>query len=381
MAKSKKCSKCGETDQSKFTPSKSQCRACFQQGERNRRASRREARVDPSVHDYGKGLLPEGFHTRGISQMIGADGEIKLQWVKSAKDPDSERALEEYLEILRDTFAGIKGKFKPAKPLKRELDSELLDIVPIGDAHVGLMTWWEETGENFDLKIAREMYERAYSRLFANASGADTLVMANLGDYFHSDGGKNATSKGTPVDVDGRWQKVLRTGIEIMINAVRTALTKYERVVIYTMAGNHDKEAAVALRMCLHFAFENEPRVDVKDSPRKVQFLEHGRCLIGFSHGDMAKPDKLPMIMAADQKEAWGRTDHRHYYGGHVHHDQLKDYGQVTVETVRVLGPADAWHTEAGYRSKRDIKIDTWSKKHGRIDRSIIGISQLIEAA
>lgn len=352
-----------------------QCRACRRA---KQRVPRDIARVDPAAHDYSKGLLPEGFHAKGVSQYI-KDGEVKAQWVKSAKDPDETRALEQYIEILRDTFSGIKGKFKPAKPLIKSLSKDLRDVVPIGDAHIGLMTWWEETGNNFDLKIARDMYHRAYARLFANSSGADTLVLANLGDYYHTDGGSNKTTKGTPVDVDGRWQKVLEAGIEIMIDAVRQALTEYQHVILYTVAGNHDKEAAIALRMCLHFAFKDEPRVTVKKSPRKVQFFEFGRNLIAFSHGDMAKPDKLPLIMAADQKEAWGRTDHRHVYGGHVHHDQVKDFGVVKYESVRVLAPADAWHTEAGYRSCRDIKIDTWHAKHGRVDRSIIGISRIMD--
>lgn len=381
---SENCTKCGvPLDHSWVRVA--QCKACRNETVRLRRESRDTAKVDPLSHDYANSVIPEGFHARGVSQYIRTDEEgnrhVVAEWVKSAKDPSEQEALEEYLAILKKVFENVEGKFEPSKPLERAVSNELMDVVPIGDAHIGLLTWWKETGNNFDLDIARDMYKRAYAKAFENGSGASTVVLSNLGDYYHTNSGKNQTYNSTPVDVDGRWPRVLETGIEIMLDAVRQALTVYEKVRIYTMAGNHDKEAAVALRLCLHFAFMNDPRVEVMKSPRKVQFLEFGKNLIGFSHGDMAKPDKLPMIMAADQKEAWGRVDHRHFYGGHVHHDQVKDFGLVKVETVRVLAPADAWHTEAGYRSCRDIKIDTWHARHGRIDRSIIGISRIMEGA
>jgi len=379
MEGTNKCFGCGEEDQSKFPPGRNKCRSCRQDLQRASRKKKRDAKIDPALHDYGKGLLPPGFHQTGQSQLIGSDGEVKLKWVKSAKDRNSQESLEEYLEALQDAFGDIKGAIDPTPEPVLDFTDHLIDIVPIGDAHIGLMTWWEEVGENFDLKIARDMYRRAFARMFKNDTRAETLIMANLGDYFHTDGGKNATTKNTPVDVDGRWPKVLKVGVQIMVDAIRLALTRYSDVKVYSMAGNHDKEAAIALRMCLAFAFENEPRVTIVESPKKYQFLEFGKCLIGFTHGDTAKPEALPMIMAHDAREAWGRTEYHHYYTGHLHHDRVKDFGPVTVETMRVLGPADAWHTEAGYRSRRDIKLDTWSKDHGRVDRSVFGIKRILD--
>ncbi len=378
MEKAKNCNGCGETDPNKFTTGKAKCRKCRGAIKQAWRKSKEQAKTDPSLHDY-RGVLPPGYHQTGQSQLIDGDDNIRLTWVKSSKDKDSRQDLEEYIEALKDAFENIKGIVDPTPEPVGDFTDELLDIVPIGDAHIGLMTWWQEVGENFDLKIARAMYGRAFARLFRNDTRAKTLIMANLGDYFHTDGGKNQTTKGTPLDVDGRWPKVLKTGVQIMIDAIRLALERYSEVKIYSMAGNHDKEAAIALRLCLLFAFEDEPRVTIVESPKKYEFLEFGKCLIGFTHGDTAKPEALPMIMAADAREAWGRTDHQHYYTGHLHHDRLKDIGPVTVETVRVLGPADAWHTEAGYRSRRDIKLDTWSKDHGRVDRSVFGIKRILD--
>ena len=44
-------------------------------------------------------LIPQGYAVKGVSSLIGADGEIKQQWVKS--DIDKEKQEEMMLQVIQ----------------------------------------------------------------------------------------------------------------------------------------------------------------------------------------------------------------------------------------------------------------------------------------
>jgi hypothetical protein len=128
--------------------------------------------------------------------------------------------------------------------------------------------------------------------------------------------------------------------------------------------------------------FEGNPRVTFDEAPTKHHYLRFGKCLIGLTHADTGKLSELPMVMAVDRQQDWGETLHRKWYCGHFHHDKKIDHtiGEkhgCTIEIVRTLAATDAWHKGQGYRSGRDMKIDTWHKEHGHQHRSIVGITML----
>jgi ribosomal protein S12 len=76
--------------------------------------------------------------------------------------------------------------------------------------------------------------------------------------------------------------------------------------------------------------------------------------------------------MAVDAAEDWGQCEHRIVLTGHVHHDSVKDFPGVRVESVRVLAAADAWSYGAGYRSKRDMKRIDFHKEYGEVARQLV---------
>ena len=162
-----------------------------------------------------------------------------------------------------------------------------------------------------------------------------------------------------------------------MRRCIDKALEKHATVQVINEIGNHDDQTAVVLSLCLAQFYENNPRVVVDTSPAHFHWLRFGRCLIGVTHGNNTKPDRLPGIMAADRPQDWGETAHRYWYTGHVHHDSLKEYPGCTVETFRTLAARDAWHHMSGYRAGRDMKADVLHREHGRINRHIVGIEVL----
>lgn len=324
-------------------------------------------------HDMTQ-TVPEGFHVKGVSTLYDADGIKRAQWVKSRADQESQlKLLAEAVQELAEPFRGVA---KPAK-VPKVLNDDLLCVYPMGDPHLGMFAWHQETGQDFDLQIAENNLVAAVDKLVQAAPPARHALIINLGDFFHSDSKRNETTAGTAVDVDTRWAKVLAVGIRTMRRCIDRALKKHEFVTVICEIGNHDDHSAIMLALCLAEYYSREPRVTIDTSPAKFHWYRFGANLLGVTHGNGLKAQALPGIMAVDRQVDWGETRYRFWYCGHVHHDSVKEFPGCTVETFRTLAARDAWHHGSGYRSGQDMKCDVLHREYGRVSRNIIGIHQI----
>ena len=195
-------------------------------------------------------------------------------------------------------------------------------------------------------------------------------------DYFHADDASNTTPRGkNPLDVDGRYHKVLEKGLQLAANLVEIALTKHDLVHWRSSEGNHNPHSSIVISQFLKAYFRNEPRVIIHDSPKAFYYFQFGTCLFGFTHGHTCKPDKLGELMAVDCADTWSTTKHRYWLLGHVHHLSTKEYPSCLVETFRTLSGKDAWHTAMSYRSGQDLKVITYHKDHGEVSRQTLNLS------
>lgn len=318
--------------------------------------------------------IDDGLAVVGKSTLRGPGGELIAEWTKTTKNKEDEyNALVEACKHIADAWP---SKAKPVKSPKIKND-DLLSAYCIGDAHVGMMAWPAETGNKFDLDIAERHLVGAADKLVDLAPASKKAIVVNLGDWYHTDSFRNETTMGTRVDVDGRWPKVLATGVRIMRRIIDRALEKHEHVTVVNEIGNHDTNSSVMLAICLAQFYEKEPRVFIDTSPEPFHYYRHGKVLIGITHGHRTKRNDLGPIMANDRPKDWGETTHRYWLLGHVHHDNQKDMIGVSVESFRTLAGRDAWHHGQGYRAGRDMKMDVYHKEFGKISRSIVGIDQL----
>jgi len=328
-----------------------------------------------------KGIAPEadmthqsaeGFNVKGVSTYYGKDGNITGQWVKTQ---NAGHTPEEIAEIFTEALGDFECS-KVAKP--QHVDDDLLAVYPMGDPHIGMYAWAEETGDNFDLGIACEDLRKATKYLVDRSPNAKTALILNLGDFFHSDNSNNRTARaGNALDVDGRWAKVLRTGIDLMCELVTSALEKHKKVIVKNIIGNHDDHSSIFIGMALEKFFANEPRVKVDKSPAKFWYYQFGRVLIGSTHGDTAKPTKLPEIMAADKPTEWGNSDYRYWYTGHIHSRNVIEFSGCVWESFRTLASKDAWHSGAGYRSGREMCSILIHKDFGEVGRNTASIKMI----
>lgn len=320
--------------------------------------------------------VPDGYAVKGTSTLYGDDGKPKLQWVKTNQD------AERQLELMKEAIAALSEDL-PRLPstlssINNTFDKNLLAVYPLGDPHIGVMTWAEETGQDWDLKIAEEKFCNVFHRLVLTAPKCDEAVVVNLGDFFHSDNMEAVTSRsGHHLDMDGRFAKMIRVGFKIMRQMIDSALSHHKTVRVINATGNHDDTSSLFLSVALANMYEDEPRVIVDDSPTPFHYVEWGRCMFGVHHGHSCKPAMLPGVMAADQPEMWGRTTYRYWYTGHIHHDTKKEYAGVTQESFRTLAAKDAYATWGGYRSGQDSKCIVLHKEFGEVERHTVNLAMV----
>lgn len=336
---------------------------------------RRAARRGHSPEHDMRHVVPDGYRVRGVSTYYDEAGKPKGQWVKSVVD--EARAEEIAREIVQVMASEVQG-MAPIVEAPARTSDDLLAVYPFGDPHIGLYSWSRETGEDFDLDIARRLTLGAVDRLVQAAPPASTAVILPLGDTFHMNDQTNQTpAHKHQLDVDSRFVKVLGVGIEVFRHAILRALEKHQRVVVRFVAGNHDPQAIWALAFTISAFFSNEPRVEVDLSPARHWFFRFGKVLIGATHGDASKPEQLPGVMACDRAEDWGQTRHRYWLCGHVHHSSVKEFPGVTVETFRTLAASDAYAAGHGYRAGRDMRLIVMHREHGEIERHRCDVGML----
>ena len=320
---------------------------------------------------------PEGFSVTGVSTLYNKEtGEASRQWVKTAQDKDNRLALA--LEHVKEVFGDHKYKVPVIKGPSKKLDEDLMIAYPMGDPHIGMFSWGKETGDDFDLKIAEDNLVEATRRLIECGPNAKTGIIVNVGDFYHSDNQSNGTSRaGNALDVDNRWAKVLRVGVRAMRACIELALKKHEMVYVINEIGNHDDHTAQVLTLALSMAYENNPRIEFDMSPAKYHYHKFGKVMLGVTHGDTVKPEKLGELMATDRPEDWGATKFRYWYTGHIHTRKVFELPGCVVESFRTLAGKDAWTAGAGYRSGRDMYAVVLHKDFGEIERHRVDVAML----
>lgn len=316
---------------------------------------------------------PAGHQVKGVSALTDADGRVLAQWVKtreSAVDPEHVRAA------LTEALAAFKGCAGAAEgPARLETAPDLLTQYTVPDLHMGLLAWGKETGQPYDVAIARRMVHDTVCNLVDRAEPSDEAILLFLGDTLHQNDRTNMTPRsGHVLDVDGRFFKVLRTMAETAIALADKARRKHRRVTVRFVPGNHDPEVAISLTLALFFAFQDDPRVIIDQSPGGHFYHRFGAVLIGATHGHTMPPDRMAMMLAVDRAEDWGQTRHRHFFFGHVHRESAKEIAGVRVESFNSPAARDAYAYDGGFRSGRALVAITYHRERGEIARHRVNI-------
>lgn len=313
------------------------------------------------------GEVPEGYVLGKITQLHKSEDGKVMEW----RHLTPEARQEAFLKAIEE-WASSAIKPLDEAPLPAVTLSNLAVVYPIPDVHFGQYSWGKETGNAYDLDIARQTVLTTFGRLVKLAPAATHAVVLGLGDYFHADGNDARTPKSqNALDVDSRFGKVQWMGAELLIEVVDLALQKHDHVTVKVLAGNHDPRAQDALTIALWFRYANNPRVTVDRKPGLFWFWQWGKTMIGAHHGHEAKLEAMPGIMAAYEPEMWGATLYRYAYQGHIHKRTklVEERGGVVAETFQAIAAKDAWNRGKGHASGRSVAAIVLDKAKGEVIR------------
>lgn len=314
--------------------------------------------------------LPDGHSIKGVSALIGPDGNVKAQWVKTR----AEHSVLDIVETIKSAFDGYTGMAE-LPPAPARTNDELLSVYVLTDVHHGLLAYGRETGEDYDISIGSARLRSCMSRLVSQSPESSEALILNLGDYFHSNDNTNATPASKHVlDIDTRFFKVVTTGIRLFMDCIDFALQKHDRVRVRCLPGNHDPESSLALTVALSAFYHNNPRVIVEESPSEFFFHLFGNTLIGACHGHRMKPDRMAMSMAMMRPDDWGASKFRWFLFGHIHHESVKEIGNVRCESFQTIAGKDAYSVSHGYQSGQSLSSVTLHREHGEISRQKVNV-------
>ena len=316
-------------------------------------------------HSDNTRFVPAGQRLVGQSTLT-KDDEGNTVWIKTkAELEDQKKVFAAFVDELANTIKPAKAK---PKPKKVKYNPDLLPTIIIGDAHIGMKADGGLTrGRDFDVDIATSEIKDAITSLVDCAPSAKNGLLINVGDYTHSDNSLSTTTRGTSVDMDTRYENVMRSAAHTLIFAIDTMLTKFEKVDVVIARGNHDSDTAISILLCLEMYYSKEPRVNLVPQKGFFSYLQWHKNLIGVHHGDKVKAEKLANIMPRDMPKAWAETTHKYWIVGHFHHQNVLECDNgVIVEKHGCLAPPDAWHSGQGYGAASVMDMIVYRRSGGK---------------
>jgi len=296
--------------------------------------------------------------------------EVIEDWTKSRRDKGlTDDMLKAWVEGLSSEIIPAKKTKKPHK--NKDLSADLASAVIFGDAHIGMLAHAIETLErDHDLETATADIRAAIDYCVDCAPPSKQGWFINVGDFTHADTTKGETHNGTRLDMAARHNQSLKAAAAVIRYAIDKMLTKFEEVLVINARGNHDLDAAFALNLTIQAVYENEPRVTVEGNDSKFNFIEFGQNLIGVHHGDGINHNRMAGMMTKTMSQAWGRTKHRRFWNGHLHHKTMLEHDSgITFEVFHTLAPNDAWHSGSGYGAESRVTMITLHSEFGEVNR------------
>ena len=304
--------------------------------------------------------------------------EVKHGWIKkdgaslflknhNYKDPEQNKIEQLFNEILKDVKA-YAPKYKKISR-KKQSKAHLMVISP-ADVHIGKLCSSFETGEEYNQQIAVKRVLEGVEGLInkVNSFNVDKVLLIIGNDILHTDTPKRTTTSGTPQDTDGMFYDNFRTAYKLYVDVIEMLLTVAD-VKVQFNPSNHDYMSGWYLAQMIEAHFINSQNIKFNCDLAHRKYFTYGNNLIGSTHGDGAKGQDLPLLMAHEAKQ-WSECKHKYIYTHHLHHKVSKDYMGVCVEALRSPSGTDSWHHKNGYQhAPKAIELFLHCKHHGQIAR------------
>ncbi len=308
----------------------------------------------------------DGLAIKGKTTLVNSEGRIVTQHIMERADASQQRA------VLEATIAALKEDLPRVSimPAPRGTNAELLNQYTVTDNHFGMLAHREETGADYDLRIAEQLLTDWFAAAIECAPQADSAILAQLGDLMHHDALESVTPAHKHVlDADSRLHKVIRVVVRTLRRVIDMLLQKHKHVHVKMASGNHDPASSIWIRELLATLYENEPRLTVDNSPRLYYAYQWGKVGLYYHHMHKRGVRDLDRVFAGIFREIYGQCEYNYGHGGHLHSDEVVETPLMLIERHATLAAPDAYAAGGGYLSKRSAKIITYHKNWGEVGR------------
>jgi hypothetical protein len=300
--------------------------------------------------------------------------DVKYYWFKGERFSINVKGLSVSYDdvkesIIKDMVAHAP-KYNIVKRDKATADSYLLVIDP-ADIHIGKLASAFETGEDYNNKIAIDRVREGVIGIIDKSSAfkIDKILYIIGNDILHIDTPKRQTTGGTPQDTDGMWYDNFLIARKLHVEILEI-LRLIANVHVQYDPSNHDYTNGFFLADTIQAWFHDDKHITFNCSISHRKYFTYFNNLIGTTHGDGAKENDLPLLMAHEAGSSWHECKHRYFYTHHLHHKRSKDIMGVNIETLRSPSGADSWHHRNGYQhAPKAIEAFLHHKIHGQIAR------------
>lgn len=310
-------------------------------------------------------------------QHTKSEGTKSLYAIKCKLKPKTTLTEEDSINTIMESFKKKIAHLdiQHTVSTNEELDSELLLEYPPLELHLGKLAHADETGEDYDSRIAKEVFKYSIEETIREQAEkrCGTLLYVVGSDFFNSDTPSMTTTKGTPQFNDSRWKKMFSVGLELHIQAINELSKHFNHVDVMLTSGNHCEMAIYYLYMALAQYFKENTKVHFRENYKDTQCYEFGDCAIFFNHGD-SKLDRLKKSIPVEFYEEWGRTLYRELHLGHFHKEIMYDDDSGLI-TRRIGSPSgtDEWHYKNRFMgATKRHQVFVWKKDSGLLNTRYI---------
>lgn len=271
------------------------------------------------------------------------------------------------IEQIEEFYKGLIEKY-PTPIIKRRKTCEngfMLEI-PIQDVHFGKLSMAEDVSEPYNYNLAKERFSYVIDDVIQNVQGIniEKIIFPIGSDFFHIDNVNNSTTGGTRQDTDLSPQLIFKYGLECLIENI-IKLSTIAPVEVFCVNGNHDFLSSYHAICSLECYFHNDENVMVNTDTSPRKYIEFGKVLIGFTHGDKEKK-RIEGLMQIEAGESWGRTKYREFHCGHLHSEHTREVNGVIIRNLSSFTGTDMWHRNSGYVGAiKKCQSFLWDKEKG----------------
>ena len=286
---------------------------------------------------------------------------VNLQALKGMDGLNYEKEFKSFIDNHNLTIFKKATKVVYEEDKNNVFEKDCTVIINLADLHLGKLVSEAETGERYNIEIAKERFLTCIKYFATKAYqcyGVKKFILSTLGDTLHTDSLKSTTTAGTYVESDTRASKTFQTALELITQSIDILKEYAPSVEFININGNHCELSEQHLGIAIKAYYRNDKQVIINAEPKNRKYSMIGQNLLTWNHGD-TNMNTLPLTVATEVPELWGQSKFRLIQLGHFHSTKKKvfqsedEFNGVIVRHFSSLSGTDFWHDKNNFRGSQ----------------------------